>query len=187
MPDSTARDFDAVGLADKEGRFRISGLRVPGRWHLWAFADLNGNRSFEPTSDLLVPADSVIELTAAAPVVRGRVLRVVNPRAPGRATGKVMIAGRVDSTLIQRIWAVAESDSTKPLSLEVRSDQSFDVPLSAGWWRLRLFLDRNRDLRWQSSSETAGEPVRIEVLPAAETKDVLLRLKAPEATPKEGP
>ena len=29
-PDSTARDFDALGLADAQGRFRIPGLPVPG-------------------------------------------------------------------------------------------------------------------------------------------------------------
>ena len=48
VPDSTARDFDALGLADENGRFRVAGLAVPGRYRLWAFADLNGNRSFEP-------------------------------------------------------------------------------------------------------------------------------------------
>ena len=30
-PDSTARDFEAIGLAGEGGRFRVTGLHVPGR------------------------------------------------------------------------------------------------------------------------------------------------------------
>src|SRR5262249_31817879 len=47
-PDSTARDFDAVGLASADGAFSVTGLHVPGRYRVWAFADLNRNHSFEP-------------------------------------------------------------------------------------------------------------------------------------------
>src|SRR2546430_736913 len=36
-PDSTARDFDAVGLAGEGGAFRVTGLAVPGRYRIWAF------------------------------------------------------------------------------------------------------------------------------------------------------
>src|SRR5262249_34071926 len=32
QPDSTARDFDAVGLAGEGGAFRVTGLGVPGRY-----------------------------------------------------------------------------------------------------------------------------------------------------------
>ena len=50
-PDSTARDFAAVGLADDDGSFRISGLH-PGRYRVWAFADLNRNRKYDaPPAD----------------------------------------------------------------------------------------------------------------------------------------
>jgi hypothetical protein len=41
LPDSTARDFDALGIADARGRFEVMGLSVPGRYRVWGFADLN--------------------------------------------------------------------------------------------------------------------------------------------------
>lgn len=185
-PDSSARDFDAVGLADKDGRFRVAGLRAPGRWRVWAFADLNSNRSFEPAVDLLAPADTVFTLTPERPVASGLVVRVVNPRAPGRVSGRLIASGTLDSTLTRRIWALAARDSTRPLSFEVRSDDSFDIPLSGGVWTLRAFLDRNRDGRWQVATEAAGDSARIEVAPAIETKDVRLSLPSPEAAPREG-
>ncbi len=187
LPDSTARDFDAVGLADRDGRFRVTGLRVPGRWRIWAFADLNGNRSFEPATDLLVPADTVIALTPAAPAATGLVVRVVNPRAPGRASGRVAVVGRIDSTLTRQIWAVAERDSTHPLSFPVHPDDTFSCALPGGVWRLRVFLDVNRDERWQSVTELGGEPLRVEVPPAIEVKDLVLRLEAAAVKPREGP
>ncbi len=53
-PDSTARDFDALGIVDEDESLpRSSASRCPGRYRLWAFADLNGNRSFEPNADVL--------------------------------------------------------------------------------------------------------------------------------------
>src|SRR5580765_5886064 len=52
-PDSTARDFDAIGIADEHGHFDVLGLGAPGSYRVWAFADLNANRSFEPDKDVL--------------------------------------------------------------------------------------------------------------------------------------
>ncbi len=184
-PDSSARDFDAVGLADKDGRFRIAGLRVPGRWKIWAFADLNGNRSFEPATDVLAPADTVFALTAEHPIARNVVVHVVNPRAPGRVTGRVTFAGTIDSTLARRVWAVPKGDSTHPLSWEVRADDSFSSAVPGGTWTLRAFLDRNRDGRWQRT-EVAGDSLVVEVPPATEVKNLVLHLSVPPATPVEG-
>jgi hypothetical protein len=186
-PDSTARDFDAVGLADKDGRFRVTGLRVPGRWRLWAFADLNANRSFEPATDLLVAVDTVLVLTPEAPVASGLTVVVVNPRAPAHLSGRVTIEGRPDSTMSVRVWAVAEGDSTKPLSIEVRGDDSWSAPVTGGVWRLRPFLDRNHDARWQPNVDLSGEVVRVEVPPAGDVKNVALKLVVPPATRAEGP
>jgi len=186
QPDSSARDFDAVGLADRDGRFRIDGLRVPGRWRLWAFADLNGNRSFEPAVDILAPADTVLALTPDAPRIHDVVVHVVNTRAPGRASGRVTVQGPADSTWVRRVWAVAEKDSTHPLSFEVRGDETFSCGLSGGRWRLRAFLDRNHDGHWQAG-EPASEALPVEVPPGAEVKDLILRILVSETKRQEGP
>jgi hypothetical protein len=186
-PDSTARDFDAVGLADGDGRFRVTGLRVPGRWRLWAFVDLNGNRSFEPASDLLAPVDTVLALTPEAPVASGLVVRVVNPRAPTRVRGLVESDSLPDSTGVKRLIGVPLRDTTRAMLFEVRSDDSFDVPLVAGPWRLRAYLDRNRDQRWQSAIEAASDTLFLDIPPATELKDVRLRLRAPAAPREESP
>src|SRR5262249_47793103 len=87
QPDSTARDFEAVGVGGEGGAFRVTGLAVPGRYRVWAFADLNHNHSFEPEQDLLVPADTTLELTPGRAVASGLQLKVVNPRAPGHVKG----------------------------------------------------------------------------------------------------
>src|SRR5499427_7678554 len=89
-PDSTARDFVAIGLAGEGGKFNVTGLHVPGRYRVWAFADLNHNHSFEPGQDLLVPADTTLALTVENPVATGLRLKVVNPKAPGHIKGTVL-------------------------------------------------------------------------------------------------
>jgi hypothetical protein len=186
VPDSTAGDFDAVGLADRDGRFRVSGLAVPASWRVWAFVDLNGNRSFEPAADLLAPVDTVFALTPGSPVASGLVVRVVNPRAPGRAAGRVVAGDGVDSSGVKRIIGISAADTTRATLFEVRGDDSFDIPLAAGAWRLRAFLDRNRDQRWQTASEAASDTLRVDVPPATEVKDLELRLMPPPAAKEEG-
>jgi len=103
-PDSTARDFDALGLTSEGGTFRVLGLPVPGQYRLWVFADLNANRSFEPSSDLLVAVDTTLALTAAAPRAADLHLKITNPRATGRITGTV-----VDSLAIAQVALIVEA------------------------------------------------------------------------------
>src|SRR5262249_8926697 len=90
QPDSTARDFDAVGLVDPDGAFRVPGLHVPTSYRVWTFADLNNNRSFEPATDLLIPVDTVLALTRESPVATSLHIHVVNPRAPTHVKGTVI-------------------------------------------------------------------------------------------------
>ena len=119
-PDSTARDFDAIGIADPDGTFRIAGLAAPERWSLWAFVDLNGNRSFEPDQDLLVRADTTFTLSAVDSVATGYVFHVVNPRAPGTVKGIVLDTLGVSEGAL-RVYAVSERDSTRKLLVEASS------------------------------------------------------------------
>ena len=176
QPDSTARDFDAVGLADRDGRFRVVGLPVPGRYRLWVFADLNGNRSLEPDTDILTPIDTVFALDPGKAVARGVSVTVLNPRSPGRVRGAVL-----DSLGVERgalaVMAVAADDSLRRLVVAADAEAHFELPLPAGVWFLRGWRDLDRSHTWQRETEPASAPRRVEVQPAAEIVDVTLVLE----------
>ncbi|HEY3217058.1 MAG TPA: Ig-like domain-containing protein [Candidatus Eisenbacteria bacterium] len=176
-PDSTARDFDALGLVDDDGRFRVVGLPVPGRYRLWAFVDLNGNRSFEPASDILAPTDSAIALSREQPVGSGLKLLVVNPHAPGRVRGTVLDSLHVSQGRL-RILAVAQGDSTQKQAFEVNERSEFDIELAAGKWQLRAYRDIDGNRAWERAHEPASDPPSPVVLqPAVDLQNLVLVLK----------
>lgn len=178
VPDSTARDFDAIGVANERGEFAIPGLPVPGRYRLWAFADLNANRSFEPDHDVLAPADTTIELTPGRPVGAGLLLRITNPRATARVAGAVLDT-LGDSLGLIRVIAHSESDTLRRLLVEAGSRNGFEFLLEAGVWTLQAWRDLDRDKQWDLDEEPASDDLRIEVGPADELKDVVLVLRKP--------
>jgi len=175
-PDSTARDFDALGLADVDGNFRIPGLVVPGRYRLWAFADLNHNRSFEPDRDVLAPADTTLELTAAQPVASGLLLRAVDPRAPGHVRGLV-VDETGDSLGVLRVIAISVEDSTRRVLVETDAKGTYDLQLAAGTWDVRAWRDTDRNRAWRMDLEPASPLQRARVEPAMEINDVRLILR----------
>lgn len=182
VPDSTARDFDALGLADDDGRFRVVGLPVPGRYRLWAFADLNRNRSFEPESDLLAPADTVLQLTEASPVRSGLSITVVNPRAPGKVRGTVLDSLDADGTG-PIVLATSERDTLQRVTAETNRELQFVLELAPGPWSVRAFRDLDRNGSWQRAREPAGPPVRVEVSPAGEQAGLVLRVRSQDEGP----
>ena len=175
-PDSTARDFDALGLADEQGRFRIPGLPVPGSYRLWAFADLNHNHSFEPDKDVLAPADTTIELSAAHAVARDVMLRVVDPRAPGHVRGIVTDATG-DTLGGFRVIAISEQDTTVRVLIEPDSKGTFDLKLASGKWQVRAWRDEDGNRAWRMDIEPASEIEHLTLEPAQEINDVRLSLK----------
>jgi len=181
-PDSTARDFDAIGFADAKGRFEIVGLAAPGRYRVWGFADLNANRSFEPAADILTPADTVIELTAERPALSGLTLRMVNRRAPARVEGAVLDT-LADTLGTVRVMAVAEADSTKRALAEVAGQGGWSLSLEAGRWRLTAFRDLDRNRAPTRGREPVSEPVILDLAPAAEVRELVLVLVRPPGVP----
>lgn len=181
-PDSTARDFDALAFTDTEGHFRMSGLRVPGEYRLWAFADLNYNRSFEPRTDVLVPLDTTIVLTEAAPAALGLSVLVVNPRAEARVTGTV-VDTLGDSLGVVRVLAVSVADTTVRLLGELQRDEVFDLSLSPGTWDLRAFRDLDRNRRYDPEREPASEVLRLELEPASVVNDRILVMRRSSGGP----
>jgi hypothetical protein len=181
MPDSTARDFDALGLADKLGHFRVDGLPVPGRYRLWAFADLNSNRSFEPETDVLAPVDTVLTLTPDRPTALGLKIRVTNPRAVGRIHGTV-VDTLGDSLGVIRLLASGRRDSTRTLLIETDGSGGFTASLPPDHYRIRAFRDHDRNRIW-SATEAASELLEIEVPPASEVTGLELVLRRPAPKP----
>jgi hypothetical protein len=166
QPDSTARDFEAVGLADETGAFRVTGLHVPGRYRLWAFADLNHNHSFEPEKDLLVAADTTLALTVDQPEARGVELHVVNPRAPGSVKGTVLdTLGDARGTL--RLLVASATDSTRHLIYDLDPSGAYDLKWDPGVYRVRAFRDLDRNKTWSREEEPASEEIEAHIKPGS--------------------
>jgi hypothetical protein len=163
-PDSTARDFEAVGLAGEGGAFRVTGLHVPGRYRLWAFADLNHNHSFEPGQDLLVPADTTLGLTTAQPVASGLMLRVINPKAPGHLKGTILDTLK-DERGTLRLISISVRDSTRRLLYDVDPSGGFDFSWDPGTYKVRAFRDLDKNKGWKRDEEPASEETQVTVPP----------------------
>jgi hypothetical protein len=177
-PDSTARDFDALGVADANGVFRIAGLPAPGSYRIWGFADLNRNRSFEPDADVLAPADTVIELSAKQPVASHLLLHMMNPRAPAKIKG-VVVDSTGDTLGVLRVVAISERDTSRRISSEVDPVGNFRFELLQGPWTLRAWRDDDRNRAWRTDVEPASPPYHLDATPAAEI-EVRLKLSRRE-------
>jgi hypothetical protein len=174
-PDSTARDFEALGQADREGRFQVDGLNVPGQYRVWAFVDLNGNRSYEPTADILAPFDSTLALTPEAPVSSGFKVNVLNPRAPGRVRGTVIDSTQITTGAL-RVVAISEKDTTRSVVADAGAANAFEFQLDSGGWMLRAFRDVDGNKFWHAQKEPASRPLRLEVGPADDIVDIKLEI-----------
>ena len=177
-PDSTARDFDALGISDASGSFQVAGLAVPGRYRLWAFADLDGNRSYEPDRDILFPVDTTFALDPARPRARELLLRVINPRAAGKVQGAVLDTLGIEEGAL-RVMAVSDTDTTRRVVDEVQSQGGFTLELAPGPWTLRAFRDRDKNRVWNRDEEPASDPLAIRVEPADDVREVVLVLRRP--------
>lgn len=169
LPDSTARDFDALGIADRSGHFRIAGLETGTPWRIWTFADLNHNRSFEPGQDLLEAADSSITLTDAKPAVAGIRLKLINEKAPGRFIG-VVTDTISDGSGSLRLIVTSVADTTRRVLYEIPASGSFDLRWDPGLYRVRAFRDTDRNRIWERKSEPASLEIEVRITPGAEVK-----------------
>jgi len=177
VPDSTARDFDALGVADADGHFRVTGLAVPDTYRVWGFADLNRNRSYEPQTDVLAPADTDIVLGRESMRITSLKLRMTNPRAPGHVRGTVIDSTR-DTLGVVRVIAFSAVDTSQRVVVDADDQLHFEMTLMAGTWLLKAWRDDDRNHAWNVNVEPSSPVERIEVTPAADIKDVRLRMRA---------
>jgi hypothetical protein len=182
VPDSSARDFDALGIVDGADHFRVDGLKVPGSYTLWAFADLDLNRSFDPDRDILTKIDTTIVLTEEHPVAGPIHLRLLNPRAPATLRGTVLDSLR-DSVGVTRVLAVAEHDSTLIGLADIDRDGKWELSLRGGTWIVRAFQDEDRNKDWEPAKEPASDTLRVQIEPAGERADLKLVLKRRTGSP----
>lgn len=173
-PDSTARDYDALAFTDADGAFRMSGLPVPGTYRIWAFADINRNRSFEPQTDVLAAVDTTYRLTAESSVATGVTVLVVNPRAEAKVTGTV-VDTLADSVGVLRVLAVSERDTTVRIVADALREQ-FEINLAAGPWRILAFRDLDQNRRWDPEEEPSSDWLRLDLSPADVVPEQALRL-----------
>ncbi len=166
-PDSTGRDFEAVGLAGDLGDFQVNGLHVPGRYRLWAFADLNHNHSFEPSSDLLTPADTTFQLTSGRAIADGVVLHVTNPRAPGRVKGTVLDTLNDNRGSI-RLIVQSYADTTRRLLYDLEASGAYDLQWEPGRYRVRAIRDFDRNKIWKRDEEPGSDEIDVTVPPGGE-------------------
>ncbi len=194
-PDSTARDFDALGVGASAGEFDLGGLPVPSRWRLFAFHDANRTLSFEPGIDHLTALDSTLALTDSAAVAEDVSLLSLDPVAPAMVSGTVAdtlapngVALRVLAEQIEIFTDRPVSAGGQPSAGSVAVENgAFTVSLQAGRYRLRCYLDLNRNGRLDAAAEPASEAVEIKVRPGDQLAGLLLVAPAgppPGAAPK---
>jgi len=181
-PDSTALDMDALARARAGGLFRFVGLEVPGTYRLYTFVDRSRNRTFEPAADLLARSESLVVLTADAPVARDIRVMAVDPEALAQVEGAVLDSlspGTAPLRVEVRgipLDPVAAVDRAPVIILDVREGR-FAGNLRAGRWRLTGFRDRDDD-RVLAPSEPRSQTVEIDLEPAGRAADLTLVLAA---------
>jgi hypothetical protein len=173
-PDSTARDFDALGIAGSDGRFLLAGLPVPSRWKLYAFHDANRTLSFEPGTDHLTALPDTVALTQQTPAVDSLVVPSIDPSAPGEAAGSVVDSLAPPGIPIRiQAEAISAPVGEKPREFAVERG-AFRIPLPAGRYRLRVYVDLDRSGRLDAPPEPVSDPIEVEIQAGVRVSDLVL-------------
>ncbi len=171
-PDSTARDFDGLAVAEASGRFALRGLPIPSAWRLYAFHDVNGTQTFEPGTDHLTAQDTLFMLTPESPRADSARVVSLDPIAPGLVQGRIVdpdsLARRPLRLVVEQV--VATEGAAKRWENPVVSGP-FQISLDPGRYRIWLYRDDNRNAR-PDPGEARSEPIEFEIAPAEEWSDL---------------
>jgi|GEM_PF-1018219 len=109
LPDPLIETPYWVAEADPEGNYRLEGLPLDVPFHLLALYDADRSRSPVGLSDYWSFDPEVFQLTTAAPRLEGRAVFLIDPKSPGRLSGRLVPAAdttAVDSTVLAVLAAV---------------------------------------------------------------------------------
>lgn len=159
LPDPRVETPYWVGEADPEGNFRLEGLPLDVPFHLLTLYDADRSRSPEGLADYWSFEPDTLRLTESTPRQEDRTVFLVDPKSPGRISGRLVPVADttiVDTTVIGVLAASrpAGVDSlvmTWPPTSVTRATR---VDASGAWilagmpparYRLAAWRDRNRN------------------------------------------
>lgn len=182
-PDSTARDFDALAIAAREGEFELLGLPVPSSWRLYAFHDVNRTLTFEPGTDHLTRAESLVVLTPERPAADSVLVTSLDPLAPAVVQGTVAdpdTAARRTLRLV--VEQIEDTTATGQRWENPVVHGPFQLSLEPGLYRFWIYVDANRNRNWDRG-EARTPDTEVRVAPAEERSDLELVAPPPAAAP----
>jgi hypothetical protein len=182
-PDSTARDFDALAITRREGKFSLKGLDVPSVWRLFAFHDVNRNLTFEPGTDHLTEFPRLVALSPDSAQIDTLRLISIDPLAPGTLEGVIVDSLVTGVQIGLRVEITPRSGGKEVMEVPVTGG-NFTLPISTGKYRLWLFLDIDRSGTFDEASEATSEILEGEISPGETVSG--LRLVAPGPGPAPG-
>ncbi|HEX7879290.1 MAG TPA: hypothetical protein VF720_07765, partial [Candidatus Eisenbacteria bacterium] len=162
LPDPVVETPYWVTEADAEGNYRLEGLPLDVPFRLMALYDGDRSRGASGANDYWTFDPDTLTLTQAMPVIEGRQVFLVDPRSPGRLSGRMVPppdSTGADSLSFGVFGARREAgiDSLVMPWPPVRVDRGVRVdrrgewilsPLEPGRYRLAAWLDTNRNDRF---------------------------------------
>jgi hypothetical protein len=164
LPDPVVETPYWVAEADGEGNFRLEGLPLDVPFRLMALYDADRSRGAGGTDDYWTFDPDTLTLTRAVPRLEDRAVFLVNPKSPGRLSGRVVpppdSTGADSLTFgVLTVRRGAGIDSLvmpwPPASVEraARVDRLGSwtlAPIEPGRHRLACWLDSNRNDRFDA-------------------------------------
>lgn len=146
--DPAATRPDREAGSDKEGNFQFAYLPTDGkRFVVWAFHDQNRNAYFERGQEFGEAYTDTITLTAAAPLMGGAAITIVDPTEPGEIAGVIVNRSGADSVPVA-VALYARADTLEKVALYAVCDPAGTYRfknVSPGAYMLRSFIDFKRD------------------------------------------
>lgn len=159
-----------------EGTFTFTYLPTAGeRFIIWAFQDENGNAYFERGQEFGETYGDTITLTAAAPLMTGAAIAIIDPTEPGDVEGVIVNHTGADTVPIA-VALYARTDTVVNVAFYSLCDPSGTFrfkKVAPGGYALRSFIDFKPDSLC-GSYPCFDDSLKMCVEPCAEYPDSVL-------------